>query len=78
MNEKSTIELHVRLLDEGTDCSRPTPGISVGNGLFKLLPTSNYNPDDERWEFLPGSLVRVKEVRNIEGAYLLAVAKEDP
>lgn len=77
MNENSTIELYVRLLDEGTDCSRPTRGISVGNGFFKLLPTRDYNPDDEHWEFLPGSLVRVKEVRNSGGAYLLAVARED-
>ena len=77
VNENSTIELHVRLRDEGTDCSRPTRGISVGNGLFKLLPTKDYDPDDEHWEFLPGSLVRVKEVRNSEGAFLLAIAKED-
>jgi len=36
MNEDSTVELHVRLLGEGTDCSRPTKAINIGNGLFQL------------------------------------------
>jgi len=38
-----------------------------------LLPTADYDPDDEHWEFLPGSIVRAKEVRDVEGVYLLAV-----
>ena len=76
--ENSVVEIHVRLLDEGTDCSRPTHGVVLGNGLFKLLPTDNYDPNDEHWEFIPGSIVRAKEVRNLAGAYLLAVAQEAP
>jgi len=36
MNEDSTVELHVRLLGEGTDCSRPTKAINIGGGLFQL------------------------------------------
>ena len=75
--ENSVVEIHVRLLDEGTDCSRPTQGVVLGNGLFKLLPTANYDPNDEHWEFVPGSIVRAKEVRNVDGTYLLAVAQED-
>jgi hypothetical protein len=74
--ENSVVEIHVRLLDEGTDCSRPTQGVVLGNGLFKLLPTDNYDPNDEHWEFVPGSIVRAKEVHNVDGAYLLAVAQE--
>jgi len=31
MNEDSMVELHVRLLGEGTDCSRPTKTINTGN-----------------------------------------------
>jgi hypothetical protein len=75
--ENPVVEIHVRLLDEGTDCSRPTKGVVLGSGLFKLLPTDNYDPDDEHWEFLPGSIVRAKEVRNADGIYLIAVAQED-
>src|SRR5215469_12884141 len=77
MDELPTVEIYVRLLDEGTDCSRPTQGVSVGHGLFRLLPTENYDPADEHWEFLPGSIVRAKEIRNTEGVHLLAVAPED-
>lgn len=71
--ENSIVEIHVRLLGEGTNCSRPTQGVIVGHRLFRLLPTTDYNPDDEHWEFLPGSIVRAKEVRNDDGVYLLAV-----
>jgi len=74
--EDSVVEIHVRSLDEDTDCSRPTQGVVLGDGLFKLLPTGNYDPDDEHWEFLPGSMVRAREVRNAGGIYLLAVAQE--
>jgi hypothetical protein len=35
-NENSTVELHVRLLGEGTDSSRPTKAINIGDGLFQL------------------------------------------
>ena len=31
-----TVESHVRLLGEGTDCSRPTKAINIGDGLFQL------------------------------------------
>ena len=74
--ENSVVKIHVRLLDEGTECSRPTQGVVLGNDLFKLLPTDNYDPNDEHWEFVPGSIVRAKEVRNVDGTYLLAVAQE--
>lgn len=74
--ENSFVEIQVRLLDEGTNCSRPTQGVILGNGLFKLLPIDNYDPNDEHWEFVPGSIAYAKEVRNIDGTYLLAVAQE--
>ena len=72
----STVEIFVRLLDEGTECRRPTRGVSVGGGLFRLLPTSSYDPDDEHWEFPPGTIVRVKEIRSADSVYLLAVTQE--
>jgi hypothetical protein len=69
-----TIEIYIRLLDEGTPCSRPTQAIDLGNGLFKVLPTPAYDPTDEVWEFPPGSIVR-SSVREFDGKeHLLAVA----
>ena len=35
-NEDSTVELHVRLLGEGTDSSPPTKASNIGDGLFQL------------------------------------------
>ncbi len=72
MDEK-LIEVYVVLLEEGTDTIRGTQAIDLGNGLAKLLPTHNYDPEDEIWEFLPGSVVRVKEVNNGGEKLLLAV-----
>lgn len=69
-----TVEIYIRLLDEGTECSRPTQALDLGNGMFKVLLTSNYDPSDEVWEFPPDSIVR-SEVRRPEGKeFLLAVA----
>ena len=74
MTEK-TAEIYVSLLEEGTPTARPTHAIPLSNGLFKILPTSNYDPEDEIWEFLPGTIVRC-EKRNYRGDdYLLAVEK---
>ena len=66
--------IYIRLLDEGTEYSRPTQALELGNGLFKVLPTSNYDPADEVWEFPPDSVVR-SEVKCSEGKeFLLAVS----
>jgi len=52
--------------------------VNLANGLFKLLPTKDYDPEDEHWEFLPASIVRAKEVLGTDGVYLLAVASPQP
>jgi hypothetical protein len=68
-----TVDILVRLLDEGTDVSRPTKALVLENGLFKILPTASYRADDENWEFPPGSVVRVEKRKDESGEYLLAV-----
>ena len=54
----ATVEIYVVLLEEGTDTIRGTQAIPLGNDLYKLLPTPHYDPEDEIWEFLPGTVVR--------------------
>lgn len=66
------VKIFVRLLDEGTEVSRPTEAISLGHGLFKILPTPEYDPEDEIWEFPPGATVRGVTRRNEDGEFLLA------
>jgi hypothetical protein len=65
----------VRLLDEGTDVVRPTSVLPLGDGSFQLLPTSDYDPEIETWEFLPGSKVQLERTARNGGPILLAVAK---
>lgn len=57
--------IYVRLLDEGTDCWRPVTAEQDGERFLVLGPV----PDDERWEFQPGTYVlcRKQTFQNGEG-----------
>lgn len=70
---KKTVPIYIQLLDEGTDVWRPTQALDVGNGSFRVLPTPDYDPEDEIWEFLPGSLVRLGKKRISVGEVLIAI-----
>jgi hypothetical protein len=64
----------VKLLDESTDGWRPVPAEDLGLGRYRLLPTDDYDPEDETWEFLPGT-VAICEPRQLSGGiHLVAVA----
>ncbi len=63
----SPITIYVELLDEGTDTWRPTKAIELGDGLFKLLPTPNYDPENESWAFLPGETVKAEQKKFAKG-----------
>lgn len=52
-----TCEVFVPLLNEGTNVVRPTRAVACGSAHFKLLQPDSYDPDDEQWEFPPGSEV---------------------
>ncbi len=58
--------IYVRLLGEGTSAFRPAPAEIFSSGLARLLEPVDYDPDDEDWEFKPGSVVRL-ERRRLEG-----------
>ncbi len=49
----ATAVVHVRLLDEGVDVWRPVSAVMIGDA-FRL---NGPMPDEEQWEFPPGSLV---------------------
>lgn len=69
-----TVEIYVSLLEEGTPTARATQAVPLGNGTYRLLPTPNYDPEDEIWEFLPGSVVRCEMRRGVfVDKFLLAV-----
>jgi len=67
------VKLFVYLLEEGMDVWRPTETVAIGDGLFKILPTPEYDPEDEVWEFPPGSSGRCETRQNDSGEYIVAV-----
>lgn len=70
----AAVQVYIRLLQEGTECSRPTQALDLGDGLYRVLPVPGYASAEELWEFPPNSIVRV-EVRRPDGKeLLLAVA----
>jgi len=69
--------VYVRLLGEGTSVFRPAPARRIAEGVVQLLAPDGFDPDDEDWEFAPGSVVQVEE-RELEGEdVLLAVRMVD-
>lgn len=69
--------VYVRLLDEGTEVFRPTEATALPQGGYRLLPTRSYDPQDEKWEFPPGSIVDCR-LTYIDGRnVLLAVERND-
>ncbi|GGG95204.1 hypothetical protein [Silvibacterium dinghuense] len=68
----SRFTVYVRLLNEGTPCSRPTSAVHLKNGAYSLLPTADYDSNDEEWEFVPGSIVFCEEARDGGSAFLRA------
>ena len=73
-SDTSGRKIYIRLLDEGTDVSRPTEAVDIGGGLFRVLPAEGYDPEEEHWEFPPGSTVRLEKRVDTSGEYLVAVA----
>ena len=69
--------IYIYLLDQGVDVWRPTEGEMVADLIFKVLPTDNYDPELEHWEFPPGSIVRCeKHILGDLGGNIVMVAVE--
>ncbi len=52
--------IYVYLLEEGVDCWRPIDAIKRGDNLYEIV-SENPDPEDEKWEFSTGDLVRCRE-----------------
>jgi hypothetical protein len=69
--------VHVRLLGEGVPVSRPVPAVRLSDNRYRLEATVGYSPEDETWEFVPGTVVRC-ELTSMNGdSVLLAVQRAD-
>jgi hypothetical protein len=70
----ASVQIFVKMLDENPPRTRPTRALALGNELFELLPTTDFDPEAERWEFRPGSIVRGLKTHRDGEAYLLATS----
>lgn len=69
-----TIKVYISLLEEGTDTLRPTQAVALGDNVYELLPTPQYDPENETWEFLPGTKVVCEEQDHfMAGKILVAI-----
>jgi len=71
----TTTAIYIRLLEEATTCLRPTEAVPSADGTYRVLPTTDYDPTDEVWEFAPGSTVHCESIEDQSGPYLLAIAE---
>ena len=73
--QTATSTVYIRLLEEAVTCIRPTEAEPLKDGTYRVLPTPNYDPTDEVWEFQPGSIVHCESFDGSQGPYLLAIAE---
>jgi hypothetical protein len=73
MGSDTKTRIYIRLLDEGTDVFRPADAVALGEGVFQILPSADYDPEDETWEFPPGSVVEGERFRDTDGEHWRAV-----
>jgi hypothetical protein len=57
MSKRDTI--YVALLDEGIDVWRPVEAERLSPDIYRIVD-QGYDPDIERWEFEPGTVVRCR------------------
>jgi hypothetical protein len=69
--------IYIQLLNEGSTAYRPTQGELISDDTFRVLPTENYDPEDEEWEFLPGDIVKcvLEEKSGNHGKHMVLVAR---
>jgi hypothetical protein len=67
--------IYVQLLEEGTQVYRFVPALPIGDGSYQLQGHDLYDPEDEVWEFTPGTLVRAQLKDLTVGPVLVAVEK---
>ena len=67
--------IYVQLLEEGTQVYRPVPVLPIEDEVYQLQGHELYDPEDELWEFTPGTLVKAELKYLVEGPVLVAVEK---
>jgi len=61
---ESSQTIYVQLLNEGTSAWRPADARFIKDYIYELLLIEHYDPEDEEWEFVPGTLVHCEQSRD--------------
>jgi hypothetical protein len=70
--------IYIQLLEEGTKVYRPVPAIEIDINIYEIQGFEIYDPEDEVWEYPPGTYVFVEEL-NLEGEnVLVAIHEQNP
>jgi hypothetical protein len=67
----ASTKIFMPLLDEGVDVWRPVRAQPVSGDVYRIIGEAP-DPEDEQWQFLPGTLVRCREQMLSGGACLVA------
>jgi len=70
--------IYIQLLDEGTKVYRPVPACEIENNIYEVGGFEIYNPEDEVWEFPPGTYVLVEAQNLDEENVLVAIKAQSP
>lgn len=66
-------QVYMPLMDEGASVWRPVPAWQIDRETFIVLRPEGYDPDDEKWQFPPGSTVVCEPKTLPDGTVLAAV-----
>jgi hypothetical protein len=72
--QKMKKTIYIQLLNEGSIAYRPVSACAIKKNIYKVDGSECYNPEDEEWEFLPGTYVLVEE-QNLSGEKVLVAIK---
>ena len=67
-------EIYVYLEEEGVDVWRSVQALRLENDLYQII-SENPDPEDERWQFSTGDIVRCKERTFADGKTALAAVE---
>lgn len=66
--------IYVQLLDEGTIVYRPVLSFQLSSNIYKVGEELSYEHKNEKWEFLPNTIVEVEE-KNLDGDNVLVAVR---
>ncbi len=67
--------IFIKLLNEGTSVYRPVPARKLSDDVYLIMGENIFDPEDETWEFGPGTRVIVKKEQLSDDFVLIAVSQ---